>query len=52
MNILQKNIKRLKILIPLYEQEIGSAKDSSHIINRAIEYFCKSDEVKKRLEEV
>lgn len=55
VDVLQKNVKRLKILAPLYESEAGSNKDSdiySYIINKAIEYFYKSDEVKKRLSEV
>ncbi len=55
VDIFQKNVKRLKILVPLYEVETDSSKDSdihSYIINKAIEYFYKSDEVKKRLEEV
>jgi len=42
-------------LAPLYEREAGSGKDSdvySYIINKAVEYFYKSDEVKKKLEDV
>jgi len=55
VDIVQKNITKLKILAPLFEDEAGSARESdihSYIINKAIEYFYKSDDVKKRLENV
>ena len=55
IDILQKNITRLKILSPLYDGEVPGGRESdvySHIINKAIEYFYKSDDVKKRLSEV
>jgi len=55
IDIEQKNLKRLKILSPLYEEETKSSRENdiySYIINQAIEYFYKSDEVKKRLDNV
>ncbi len=55
IDIDQKNLKRLKILLPLYEEEAKGTREAdiySFIINKAVEYFYKSDEVKKRLNNV
>jgi len=51
VDIVQTKYYRLKILAPLYEKDARSAKDSD-IINKAVEYFYKSDEVIKKPAEV
>jgi len=53
INLDVKNIKRAKIIAALLEDELKGLSDKKKldtVINRAIESFYKSDEVKKLLE--
>ena len=53
INLDVKNIKRAKIISALLEDELKGLSDKKKldtVINRAIESFYKSDEVKKLLE--
>lgn len=53
INITEKNIKRIKIIGTVLEEEYSemSEKDKLNaIINKAIENFYSSDEIKEKLE--
>ena len=53
VNLKATNIKKLKIITTLYEDEVlelNERKKTDYIINKAIESFYSSEEVKKLLD--
>ncbi len=53
VNIKDKNITRLKIIATLHEKEtdgFNERRRRDYLINKAIEFYYSSDEIKKGLE--
>ena len=53
VNVNDKNLTRLKIISTLHEEEtkgMSERKKRDYLINKAIEFYYSSDEIKKGLE--